>query len=461
VIFRPFISAFFLTILSGAGMPVLLAQHRTAAKDAESLAAAMKAEDEGHLHEAESILASLAAKYPESFEISASLGEIYAEEGNYAQAAPLLEKAVKLRPSSAPVLANLGAVYLKLDRNEDAVRVLRRAALLDPKNPATQSNYGLALMQMKHPAEAAKAFATAASVKAPDDDLLYNWSLALYDSGQYDEAGKVLSRATNLGTSAAAQSLMGDICEKQKNYKDAGEHYVAAVKLDPSEQNIYTAGIEFLRHWTFDPAIQYFQFGVKHYPASKRMLLALGIAHYSNNEFAKAAPIFAQLLNSDPDDEFVASLLGHDCSLMPDDSPGCSSLVDFAQRHTKNAPVATYAAASILHRPSDQQDLALANQLLQQAIAADPKFPESYYQLGVLEQQKKDWQASLAPLQRAIALRPAYSQAHYRLALAYSHTGQHEKAQAEIGLQQKYSQQEKDDLNARFKQVTTFLVSKN
>lgn len=441
-------------------MPALSAQHRLSAQDQQSLASALKAEDEGRIQDAQSILSSLVRKYPESFEISASLGEIYAVEGNYAQAAPLLETASKLRPSSAPVLANLGAVYLKLNRNEDAVRVLHRAALLDPKNAATQSNYGLALMQTGHPNEAAKAFAAAASAKAPDDDLFYNWSLALFDSGQYDEAGKVLARTSNLETSAAAQSLMGDICEKQKNYKDAGEHYVAAVKLDPSEQNIYTAGIEFMRHWTFEPAIQYFEYGVKQYPASKRMLLALGIARYSNNDFDKAAPIFAQLLNTDPNNEFVANLLGHDCSLMPDDSPGCSSLIDFAQRHTKNAPVATYAAASILHRPSDQQGLALAENLLQQAIAADPKFPESYYQLGMLEQQKRDWQASMAPLEKAIALKPTYSQAHYRLALAYSHTGQHEKAQAEIALQQRYSQQEKDELNARLKQVTTFLVSK-
>ncbi len=413
------------------------------------------------MQDAERLLAGLARRYPNNFEVSASLGEIYAEEANYSGAVPWLETAAKVRPSSVPVLANLGAVYLKLNRNEDAVRVLRRAALLDPKNPATQSNYGLALMQVKRPSEAAKAFAASAEVKAPGDDLLYNWSLALFDSGEYDEAGKVLGRASNVETSAAAQSLLGDISERQKLYKEAAAHYVNAAKMDPSEQNIYAAGIEFMRHWTFPPAIQYFEYGVKQYPASKQMLLALGIARYSNNDFDKAAPIFAQLLNTDPDNEFVASLLGHDCSLMPDDSPGCSSLIQFAERHTKNAPVATYAAASILHRPSDQQDLALAQKLLEQAIAADPKFPESYYHLGVLEQQKRDWQASMAPLEKAITLKPAYSQAHYRLALAYSHTGQHEKAQAEIALQQKYSQQEKDELNAKFKQVTTILVSKN
>jgi tetratricopeptide (TPR) repeat protein len=452
------VTAFFTGILYAQSAVSRTSSHSA---DDEIFQKAMAAMDAGDAAKAEPLLQNLHARHPQNYEINESLGLLYASRGKPEAALPLMEAAVHEQPSLAPALANLGAVYLKLNRNEDAVRVLRRAALLDPKNPATQSNFGLALMQTKHPAEAAKAFAAAAGAKAPDDDLLYNWSLALFDSGQYGEAGKILARASNLDTSAAAQSLMGDICEKQRNYKDAGQHYVAAVKLDPSEQNIYTAGIEFMRHWTFDPAIQYFEFGIKQYPASKRMLLALGIARYSNNDFDKAAPIFAQLLNADPENEFVASLLGHDCSLMPDDSPGCSRLIDFAQKHTKNAPVATYAAASILHRPSDQQDLGLAQKLLEQAIAADPKFPESYYQLGVLDQQKRNWQASMIPLEKAIALKPTYSQAHYRLALAYSHTGQHEKAQAEIALQQKYSQQEKDDLNARFKQVTTFLVSKN
>ena len=432
-----------------------------APSDEQSLEAALKAEDQGQTSAAESILANLYQKYPGNFQVLTSLGEVYAEEGKFEQAAPVLEKACQQQPSSAPALANLGATYLKLNRIDDSIRTLKRAATLDPKNPDTQSNLGIALMQGGHPREAAAAFAAAASSRPPNDDLLYNWGLALYASGQSQEAAKVLQRASNVESSASVQSLLGDISEQQKQYQQAVAHYQAAAKLEPNESNLYALGLEFLRHWTFDEAARVFAYSATKYPDSKRTLLALGIAKYSNNDFAGAAPIFAQVLSTDPDNEFVANLLGHDCSLMPDDSPGCARLIDFAERHPSNASVATYAAASILHRPGGQQDLERAQQLLQHAISADPKFPESYYQLGVLYQQKTEWQPSIATLEQAIALKPSYAQAHYHLALAYSHTNQREKAQAEIALQQKYSQQEKDDLNARFKQVTTFLIAQH
>lgn len=451
---RSVISALVLVVLTSLSQ----AQSGLTPADAQSLAAALQAEDQGNAHDAEQILTRLISKYPRNFQMAASLGEAYEEEGKFEQAAVVLEKACQLDPLSATALANLGAAYLKLNRNDDAIRVLKRAEHLDSMNPDTQSNLGIALMQAGHAREAANALAVAATSRPADDDLLYNWALALYDSEQRAEAKKVLLRASNVESSASAQSLLGDISEWEKQYQDAVAHYQAAVKIDPNEPNLYILGLEFLRHWTFDAAIQNFEYGTKKYPNSRRMLLALGVARYSNNDYAGAAPILAQILDASPDDEFVARLLGHNCSLMPDDSPGCAKLISFAERHRSNAPVATYAAAGILHRPGGQQDLVQARQLLQQAAVADAKFPESYYQLGILDQQEGNWQASIAPLEQAITLKPGYSQAHYRLALAYSHTNQREKVQTELALQQKYSQQEKDDLNARFKQVTTFLL---
>jgi thioredoxin-like negative regulator of GroEL len=77
----------------------------------------------------------------------------------------------------------------------------------------------------------------------------------------------------------------------------------------------------------------------------------------------------------------------------------------------------------------------------------------------VLLQYQSDWKDSVAELQAAIALKPEASKAHYRLALAYNHTGQRDKAQEEIELQKKYTDQEKNGLNARLKEITTFLVN--
>ncbi len=434
------------------------------AADRNALSAALDAQDHGNYPQAEAALAALAKKYPASFEVVESLGVLYAEQDRTADALPLLERAAKLRPGSAVALANLGAAYFKLNRTVEAVRPLSRAAALDPANAQTQSDLGQALLATSQPRLAAEAFkrASAASTGGPpSDDLLYNWALALFESGELVRAAGTLARATNLSSSAAAQSLAADIAEQQKDYKSAVEHYQRAADLDPSESNLYLLGLEFLRHWTFEPAAKVFEFGSRKYPGSRRMLAGLGIARYSSNDYTAAAPVFAQLLATDPDNAFYADLLGHSCSLMPDDAAGCAPLKDFAERHPKNATAATYAAASILHRPSGEENLRLAAALLQQALTADPKLAEAWYQSGILSQMRGDWAGSTAKLEEAVALKPTFAKAHYRLALAYSHTGRRDEAQREIALNQKYSEQEKDDLNMRFKQVTMFLVAQN
>lgn len=458
---RPFLllPACFMVSIAHSQQASHSVSHAMTATDKAALAHALDAEDQGHGEQAEPVLRELAERYPDNFGANEALGLLYAEQENFTAALPLLEKAAGLSRSSATAQANLGAAYLKLNRNEDAARTLKRAAALDPQNAQTQSNLGLALMQIKQPAQAAAAFSIAAKKNPANADLLYNWALALFDAGQFAKAGEVMTTAPNLSSSAQSQSLLGDIEEKQGHYQPAVQHMQVAASLNPSEANIYALGLEFLRHWTFDPAIKIFDSGIARYPDSTRLRMGLGIARYANNDFSGAAPVFAQLLVHDPDNDFYAGLLGHSCSLIPDESPGCDALENFAKRHPKNASASTYAAASILHRPSSQENLDLARTLLDRAIAADPKSYEAYYQIGILDQQQSRWQESVEPLEKAIALKPDFSKAHYRLGLAYSHTDQHEKAQEQIALQQKFSQQEKDDLNAKFKEVTTFLVN--
>lgn len=429
------------------------------ASDQVAFAAALKAQDSGDRREAESTLRDLARRNPNSFEVAETLGLLYAESGEFTPAIPFLEKACSLNSSSAIALANLGAAYLKVNREKDAVPVLTRSVALDPGNAQTLSSLGTALLQTGRSQQAAAAFAKAASRNPSDPDLLYNWALALFNSGQTTTANEVLSRVSDKDSSSQAQSLLGDIEERQGHYEQAVAHLQAAAKLDPSEANMYALGIEFLRHWTFDPAIRIFQFGLERYPSSTRLLLGLGVARYSMNDVGLAAPIFSRLLVSDPDNALYAELLGHSCSLMPETSKGCDKLESFAERHPKNAMVATYAAANILHRPSTPENASAARKLLETAIADDPHSPEAYYQMGLLEQYQSRWPESIVPLEKAIALKPAFSKAHYRLALAYSHAGEREKAHQEIALQKQYSQQEKDDLNAKFKEVTTFLVT--
>lgn len=427
-------------------------------KDRTSLKLALAAYDQGRPQGAEPALRDLVHRYPGNFAATETLGLILAERGDFLSALPLLQTACRLRPSSAIGFANLGALLLKMKRPQEAVKALKRSASLDPKNPETQSSLGQALMQLGRPAEAAAAFSAAAKGKPGDGNITYNWALALFNAKELKQAGEVLNRFPQKESSAEAQSLFADIEEEQGNYKAAAEHFKTAAELDPSEANLYALGVEFLRHWTFPAAIKVYEFGLTKYPSSDRLRVGLGVAEYGNSNYARAIPIFTELLAASPDNALYADLLGRSCLSLSEEL-SCDSLQTFALKHPQNATAATFAAANILRRPENERDTQLARRLLEQAISADSKVPEAYFQMGVLDEQEMKWQESVKALEKAVALRPEYSQAHYRLGRAYRRLGQNEKAEQELALSQEYGEQEKKTMDANLQEVTTFLVT--
>lgn len=427
--------------------------------DRDALRNALDAYDRGETVKAEPVLHDLATRYPANYEANEAVGSLYAEAGDMQRALPYLEAACRLSPRQPVAHANLGAAYLKLNRLPDSLRELQLAAKTDPGNRETQSNLGQALMLSGKPREAASAFAVASRAKPDDWGLRYNWALALYDAGSLKQAAEVLRPIPAQARTDQMHSLAGDIDEKLGNYKDAATSYQQAAQLNPSDANIYALTAELLRHWTWNEAIQIAQYGERQYPASSHFKVAEGIALYGSSQYPAASSAFAALLAAEPDNAVYADLLGRSCSLVAEGiSAECNGLEDFARHHPQNAEAATYAATALLHRPAGQQDTAKAEQFLQQAIAADPKLAEAYFQFGVLDQMKLNWQASAAMLEKAIALRPTYPEAHYRLSRAYAHMGRRDDAQHEIALQQQYSQQEKDRLNTRMQEVVTFLL---
>ena len=447
-------------LIASSGMAQTGKSAAMPASDATALSAALAAYDSGNGAKAKPELERLAVKYPNNFPASEALGLLYVDAGDFAQALPFLEHAANAKKMNAVAQANLGTAYLQVGDVKAAVPTLKRAAALDAKNGQTLLNLGHALFLDKQPLEAANTFAKASALDPANLDVTYDWAVALHEAGKDAQAAEVLQRIPAGQRSEAVESLWGDVAEKQGQFKEAAEHMQAAAKLNPSEQNVYALAIELLRHWTWQPGMEIAQYGVEHYPESRRMQLAKGIAFYGNGRYAESATIFGALLALDPENEDYGSLLGRSCSSLGGDAASqCDTLIAFAGKHPANAQIAVYAALSILHRPNAKDELDRAEQLLEQAIRTNPKLAEAYYQLGVLQQQRLQWNKSVASLSKAIELRPAYAEAHYRLARAYAHTNRAELASKETALQQKYSQQEKDDSNAKLKEVTTFLVA--
>ncbi len=449
------------TVLGLALLPCVAQQRKTAmnGEDASALARALAAYDEGDAN-ARTDLERLASKYPANFSANEAVGVMYVEAGDAARAMPFLERAASAEKSNAAAAANLGAAFLSLGDLNAAVRTLRSAVALDPRNAAAQANLGRALYQAKRTDEAAKTFAKAAALDPTNTDALYNLAVALFDLHDDRDAVAALERIPAAQRTDAVESLWGDAEERRGRFQQAVEHLQSAARIHPTEPAVYAVTVELLRHWSWDTAAEVSAFGVERYPESQRLRMAQGIAAYGSGKYASAATIFGRLLAADPNSESYGDLLGRSCTAAGgSEAPACGRLIAFAEAHPKNAAIGVSAAVSLLHGSVPETHLDQAQRLLEAAIESDPGNADARYQFGVLQQQRLQWNESAASLEKAVELRPAFAEAHYRLSRAYAHLGDAARARVEIALQQKYSRQEKDETNARLKEVTTFLVA--
>jgi tetratricopeptide (TPR) repeat protein len=421
--------------------------------------AAMAAADRGDIATAETLLRELRSKHPGIFAIDESLGLLYVKQGNFEAALPLLKAAAAEQPDSDAAHANLGAALYQLHRNEEALAEFEAAARLDPKNAGTQESLGRILMEEHHPAQAADAFAAAIKLNPDNSDLVLDRAQALVESDQPSKAVAELNAMPGVEQSASAQILLGDAEEKLGSFQPAAKHYARAVELDPSEANAWALGVEFLRHWTFEPAIKEFEAASAKFPNSTRIKLGLGAAYFGGSKYAESIPVFADLLGADPNNALYAELLGMACTTVAESNKErCSALIQFAQAHPDNAKTSTYAASMLLTETSAGDQTELAHKLLTSALAVDPRSAEAHYQMGLLKQNQGDWAGSVPSLEKAIELKPDLAPAHYRLALAYWRTGHKQEGQTEMELQKKYSKQGKEDMDRRLRQITTFIV---
>ena len=443
---------------SGTPLPAQQKSNSASALDRE-FQSAMAAQDKGDLERAKSILLSLRRNHPGIFAVDESLGMIFVVQEKYAEAIPFLESATREQPGSDVAHANLGAAYFQSKREGEALKEFQQAARLNPQNASTQRSLGELWLNAGKPDHAVEAFQAALRLKPDDLNLEVDCATAMIAANQLNDAQAIVSQLPNAESSAQAHLLWGEIAEKKGEYQNAVMHLSRAAELDPSEPNLWMLAVEFLRHWTFDAAATEFRAAAQRFPESTRMKLGLGAAYFGGARYAEAIPVFAGLLQSDPDNALYAEMLGMACTTVAESAKkDCSTLVSYAESHPRDARTSTFAASMLLTDAATSDQTIVARKLLTTALTADPKLAEAHYQMGLLKQNEGDWTGSAQDLEEAIRLKPDFSQAHYRLALAYWRTGRKQDGQAEMELQKKFSRQEKEDLDKRLHQITTFIV---
>ena len=339
----------------------------------------------------------------------------------------------------------------------------RKALELEPKDFDANHNLGEFYIQTGKIAEATPLLEQAQRVNPSSYNNGYDLALAYSLTGQRGQAEQQVQTLLQQKDTAELHNLLGQIEEKNGEFVAAANEYATAAHMDPSEQNLFDWGSDFLLHRTYEPAIDVFQQATRRYPNSPRLFTGLGMALYSRGKYDEAVKALLAAVDLSPADPRAYLFL----SQAYDSSPNQTDEViqrfrRFAELQPTNALAIYYYAMSLWKgkRAEDPGfDLRQIESLLQKVVTLDPAMPEAHVQLGNLYADQHEYAKSIPEYQRALELNANLPDAHYRLGQDYVHTGQKERAQEEFAVYQRLRAQHMADLDKERAEVKQFVYS--
>jgi tetratricopeptide (TPR) repeat protein len=303
-----------------------------------------------------------------------------------------LVEAVRRTPDAFAAHHALGAYYLHAGKFAAAVPHLERARTLDPTHPVNG----------------------------------YDLAVAYLETGQFAAAREQVRRQLATAETGELLNLLGDVDARAGDFVAAAVGYQRAAHLQPTEDHLFDWGDNLLRLRAYADAADVFTASLRRHPASARLHIGLGIAHYSRGRHEDAVASFAQAADLAPDDPRPYVFLGEMYGVVPAQSTAIADrLARFVALKPRNADGQYYYAMSLWRGSADgSADVARVEALLRRAIALDARHAKARLQLGILLSEGRRWREAIAPLKAAVALEPTLAPAHFRLSQAYRRIGQ-------------------------------------
>lgn len=138
-----------------------------------------------------------------------------------------------------------------------------------------------------------------------------------------------------------------------------------------------------------------------------------GVVEYRNHQFAKAE---SELKGVAADDARGQIYLARTLAAAQKSAEAKSAVEKANAAGASEAQLKTARAAVAI----GERDVATAEQMLNEAIAADSEYADAYHYRGQVRLKKNDFQGAAADFEKAIELDPAMPYNHYYAAQAYN-----------------------------------------
>ncbi|MGH9438549.1 MAG: tetratricopeptide repeat protein [Terriglobia bacterium] len=391
------------------------------------------------------------------------LGVLSLSARNYAAANDALEHVLRLAPNDRRSLYAMAIVQLKLNRPAEAAPLLEKSfASLPPETRHIRAGNVLAV----HGAfeEAVQQFESAAKEDPGSYDAFYNLAVVRFEGTKdLPAASAAAKQALAIRSSGEAQDLLGSICDTQRLYRQALDHYQQAVRLAPADDKYsFDLGTEVMLHGDYKAALTLFQLAHKRLPKSALIDLGLGTTEFIYGNRANAATNFIDAVDLNPSYMPAYMLLGEVAPSAGSSTPKVvQKLGEIARREPDQFGIQYYYGAALvteMDRSGNLENASLALTILRHAASLKPDDPRTYYQLGEIARLRHRNDQAVRHYEKAVSLNPDFTEALYKLARGYVRQGRIKDAQLLFAREQKLSSKQRQDLDRRSKAVERFIL---
>ena len=400
---------------------------------------------------------------PRSFEIHELLGLVYAAQSQDAKAIEHLQAAVQVKPDSATARTNLAAALSHAGNSQMAGEQFRKALELAPRDYDANHNLGEYYIQSGRIADAVPLLEEAQRLDPSSYDNGYDLAQAYFLTGSLDRARLQVESLVKQKNTGELHTLLGQIEEKDGKFVPAANEFGTAAHMDPSEENLFDWGSEYLLHRTYEPAIDIFQQGTQRYPNSPRLFIGLGMALYSRGKYEEAVKALLAAADLNPSDPRCYLFLSKAYDSSPTQAEDAIRRFQrYAELEPGNALAQYYYAMSLWkgNRAADAKvDFQRVETLLRKAVTIDSTLADAHVQLGNLYADQRQYDKSIPEYTRALELDPNLADAHYRLGQDYVHTGQKDRGQEEFVIYQRLRAEHLAELDKERAEVQQFVYA--
>ncbi len=378
-------------------------------------------DDQGKVEAAIQRYIKIAKAQPDSAEVHANLGSLYAQQQKWQQAIACYKKALQLNPKLAGVYRNLAKVLSQTGKSEAATQSWYQALTLEPNRAKAEEHFNLGntLLEQGKLEQAVVCYRRAIQLKPSCSQAYHRLGEILTEQGQVQEAYALYRQAVERNPQdAESYYCLGQALAAQEEWEKAIAYYRKATEVQPKLwQADHQLGEALSKQQQWKEAVAAYRRAAELNPDFPWSRHNLGYALLQLERWREAESAFRRAIELKPDSPWSHYNLGE-------------ALVK--QKEWDEAIAAYRSALKLqLDWPEAEQKL---NNVLHQRAKADLESVLSSCRQAIQQES-----ADLKTYHKALEIQPNNAEFYFGLAKALERRGEPEQAIVfiELALQQK------------------------